>query len=37
MNEIIEFMREHFNGYNGQSREIGWYMFGIGKVKKNEL
>lgn len=26
MNEIIEFMRKHYKGYNGQSREIGWYM-----------
>ena len=26
MNPIIEFMRENYNGYNGSSREIGWYM-----------
>ena len=26
MNKIIEFMRENYNGWNGESREIGWYM-----------
>jgi hypothetical protein len=26
MNKIIEFMREHYKGYNGNSPEIGWYM-----------
>tara|TARA_X000001388_G_scaffold7842_1_gene4806 strand:- start:354 stop:524 length:171 start_codon:yes stop_codon:yes gene_type:complete len=26
MNPIIEFMRENYKGYNGSSREIGWYM-----------
>ena len=26
MNKLIEFMRENYKGYNGTSREIGWYM-----------
>jgi len=26
MNKIIEFMREHYKGYNGMSKDIGWYM-----------
>ena len=25
-NPIIEFMRENYKGYNGSSRDIGWYM-----------
>ena len=25
-NKIIEFMRENYNAWNGESREIGWYM-----------
>lgn len=26
MNKIIEFMREHYKGYNGNDSKIGWYM-----------
>ena len=26
MNKIIEFMREHCKGYNGNDPKIGWYM-----------
>ena len=26
MNPIIEFMRGNYNKWNGESREIGWYM-----------
>jgi len=23
--KIIEFMRKHYKGYNGMSKDIGWY------------
>ena len=26
MNPIIEFMRENYDEFNGESRVIGWYM-----------
>jgi hypothetical protein len=35
--KIIEFMRKHYKGYNGMSKDIGWYMCVPMKVIAEQL
>ena len=35
--KIIEYMQEHYRGYNGTDPEIGWYMCVPMKVIAEEL